>query len=76
MLCTLKQVLDILLVVLGNIPLLDFRMCLTYGLIPIVRLLVDWFQVPSIVCSLTLESVRGAYDVVKSLHQFLRRSLT
>ena len=31
MLCPLKQVLDIILVVLGNIPLLEFRMCQTYG---------------------------------------------
>ena len=31
MLCLLKQVLDILLVVLGNIPLLVFGMCQTYG---------------------------------------------
>ena len=31
MLCPLKQILDILSVVLGNIPLLVFRMCQTYG---------------------------------------------
>ena len=86
MLCPLKQVLHILLVVLGNIPLLVFGCVKHMGtavstslekrLISIVRLTVDWFQVPSITCSLTLESVRGAYDVVKSLHQLVRRSLT